>query len=183
MRATVIAVIVLLLMSAAAPQSKRRPRPDTPAEAQSRTAEDQAAIQKLQDKDILASTAFDVEALLALWTDDGVLLAPQHAPVSGKAALRRFYEQQREALGRADIIGYEEQWQEVRIMGDYAYQWGQIQQRTRIGQSRAESSTLVNAMRILKRDEDGAWRVARAIYNEARASTTVGTQPAPAGKP
>jgi len=181
MRSTAIALLIVFTLSAAVSQTKRRTRPEgQPSE--SRLAEDQAGIQKLQEKDIAASTSLDVEALLSLWTEDGVLLAPDHAPISGKDALRSFYEQQTKALGNAEIVGYEEQWQEVRIVGDYAYQWGQIQERTRTGQNSAESSTTVNAMRILKRDEDGHWYVARAIYNAARSDTSVGKQPAPAGE-
>ncbi|MBZ5646720.1 MAG: SgcJ/EcaC family oxidoreductase [Acidobacteriia bacterium] len=186
MRGSAIAVLVLTMLTAATPQTKRRPsRPVMEASAteqKARAAEDRAAIEELQRKDIAASMASDVDALLSLWTDDGVLLAPQHGPISGRAALRKFYEQQRDATGNAEILGYEEQWQEVRVMGKYAYQWGQIHARMRTGQSRAESSTLVNAMRILQRAEDGTWRVARAIYNEAQSSTSVGKEQLPEGE-
>ena len=181
MRSTAIALAILLILGSGVSQTKRRTRPPE-AQTQSRAAEDQAGIQKLQERDIAASTSLDVDALVALWTDDGVLLAPHHALIIGQEALRKFYEQQRDAIGNAEIVGYEEQWQEVRIVGDYAYQWGQIQERTRAGQSTAEESTVVNAMRILKRDEGGHWSIYRAIYNEARESTSAGKQPAPAGE-
>ncbi len=186
MRESAIALLALAMLMPAMPQTKRRPvRPATEmsdSERQTREAEDRAAIQRLQQKDIVASMAFDVDALLALWTEDGVLLAPQHAPVTGRPALRDFYQQQRDALGNVEILAYEEQWQEVRLLGNYAYQWGEIRSRMRTGQSKAESSTVVNAMRVLKREDDGTWRVARAIYNEARASTSVGKEPVPEGE-
>ncbi len=180
MRAGLITVAVLAILTTGTAQRKQRSaRPPTGVEQQSREAEDRAGIQKLQEKDIAASTSFDIDALLSLWTEDGVLLPPQHSPVVGRDALKKFYEQQQAALGNAETLGYEELWQEVRIIGDFAYQWGEIQTRTRAGQGNAESSTVVNAMRILKRDQDGNWRVARAIYNQARSSTSVG-QPSPA---
>jgi len=55
----------------------------------------------------------------------------------------------------------------VRILGDYAYQYGTIQ--TRIGPMNPgpEVDTTYNVMRILKRQPDGAWKVYRAIWNNA----------------
>ena len=179
MRGMFVALLVLMVAGSGVAQKKHRPVENQP---QSREAADQAGIRKLQERDIAASTAFDVDALLALWTEDGVLLAPGQAPISGKNSLRAFYDKSRDALANTEILGYEEQWLEVRIMGDYAYQWGQIRSRHRSGQSKQETSDVVNAMRILKRGEDGSWRVARAIYNEARSGTSVGSETVPEGE-
>ena len=181
MRSTLIALLVFTLATSGFTQKRRAVPPAGTAQQQSRSATDQAAIRQLQERDIAASMAFDVDSLLALWTDDGVLMAPGHGPVSGRAQLRQFYEQQKDALGNTETLSYEEQWQEVRIVDDYAYQWGQIQSRTRAGQSKVENTKVVNALRILKRDQDGSWRVARAIYNEARTGTSVG-EAAPQGE-
>ncbi len=179
MRSMFVALLVLTMAGSGVAQKKHKPAEGQPP---SREAADQAGIRKLQERDIAASTAFDVDALLALWTDDGVLLAPGQAPISGKDNLRAFYDKSRDALANAEILGYEEQWQEVRIMGDYAYQWGQIRSRRRTGQSKQEASDVVNAMRVLKRSEDGSWRVARAIYNEARSGTSIGSETVPEGE-
>ncbi len=183
MRSTLIALLVFVLATSGMSQRTRHPAPPAgTAPEQSRNAADQAAIRQLQERDIAASMAFDVDALLALWTEDGVLLAPGHGPIAGSAQLREFYEKQRDALSNTEILSYEEQWQEVRILGDHAYQWGQIHSRRRAGQSKVESSVVVNALRILKREDDGNWKVARAIYNEARSGTSVGSEPVPQGE-
>ncbi len=182
MRSTWIALLVLILAGSGVAQKKPRSRAPAAEPQPSREAADQAGIRKLQERDIAASIASDVDALLALWTDDGVLLAPGQAPISGKDKLRAFYEKYRDAMASTEVLGYEDQWQEVRILGDYAYQWGQIHSRRRTGQSKQEVSDVVNAMRILKRGEDGSWRVARAIYNEARSGTSIGSQPATEGE-
>ena len=182
MRSSWIALFVLVLAGSGMAQKKHRTSAPAEGPPPSREAADQAGIRKLQERDIAASMAFDADALLALWTDDGVLLAPGQSPISGKDNLRAFYGKYRDALANVEILSYEEQWQEVRLMGDYAYQWGQIRSRRRSGQSKEESSTVVNAMRILKRGEDGNWRVARAIYNEARSGTSVGGQTVPEGE-
>lgn len=180
MRSTWVTLLVLVLIVGNGMAQKKRTAPSRPE--QPKTASDQAEIARLQESDIAANMAFDVDGLVALWTDDGVLLAPGHAPISGKTKLRQFYESQRDALGNSEILSYDEQWQEVRIMGEYAYQWGQIRSRTRTGQSKAEDSTVVNALRILKREPDGGWKVTRAIYNEARSGTSVGSEPTPQGE-
>ncbi len=183
MRSTLIALLLFVLTSSGVSQKTRRTAPPAgAAQEQSRKAADEEAIRQLQERDIAASMAFDVDALLALWTEDGVLLAPGHEPISGRTQLREFYDKQRDALGNTEILSYEEQWQEVRIMGDRAYQWGQIHSRRRTGQSKVESSVVVNALRILQREGDGNWKVARAIYNEARSSTSVGSEAAPEGE-
>lgn len=186
MRVSAIALLLLAMLAPAVAQSKRRPaRPATEmsdSERQARETEDRAAIQRLQQRYIAAAMSLDIDALLSLWTDDGVLLAPQHPPVTGHAALRKFYQQQQNDLGNVEMLGYEEQWQEVRLLGDYAWQWGQIHARMRTGQSKAESSTVMNALRILRREENGAWKVARAIYNEAQASTSIGEEHVPEGE-
>lgn len=180
MRSTWIVLLLVVLAGSGLAQKKHRGAPtETP---QSREAADQAGIRKLQERDIAASLAFDVSGLLSLWTDDGVLLVPGHAPIEGKDDLRAFYQKQQHTLGNLEILAYETQWHEVRILGEYAYQWGQIQSRTRTGQGKAESTSVVNAMRILKRSEDGSWKVARAIYNEARTGTSVGGEAVPEGE-
>jgi ketosteroid isomerase-like protein len=110
--------------------------------------------------------AFDVDRMLDLWTSDGVLLPPRHEPVIGKAALRSFFEEKKEQYANWDMLAYDEQWDEVMTSGNYAYQWGKVTFRMKppVG---GEIGGAVRAMRVLKRDEDGAWRVARAIWNEA----------------
>ncbi len=152
------------------------------SEQPSRDAQDRAGIQKLQERDIAATISNDVDALVSLWTDDGVLMVPGQGPIVGIEALRAFFEKQRQAMANTDVTAYEQEWQEVRVVGDYAIQWGQIHGRTRKGQGAAENSVTVNALRILKREEGGSWKISRAIWNEARAGTSIGAQPNPSGE-
>lgn len=181
MRSTSLALMLVLLVSSGWSQRTRRTPPAGEPQV-SRAADDKAAISQLQERAIAANVAFDVTALVALWSEDGVLLAPGHGPISGKSELRQFYEDQHEARGNAEILSYEEQWQEVRIVGDYAFQWGQIRSRTRSGQTKAEDSRVLNAMRVLKREADGGWSIARAIYNEAHTGTSIGSETTPPGE-
>jgi uncharacterized protein (TIGR02246 family) len=173
-------LLALLLMSAAlvvAAQSRpqTKPRPGASPRGQQQFQQDQKAIAELQQQDIAANIAFDTEKLLTLCTDDVVLLPPDQPPIRGKDALRAYYEQARKQLGNTDILGYDENWDEVQMSGDIAVQWGTITERTRPATSDKEATTTVRAMRVLKRQEDGSWLIARAIWNNV--------PPAPAQTP
>jgi len=158
---------VLILFSASAPRlgSQRRttPKPSQTASAQEQAQEGIAALQK---NEITAAMALNVDRLLDLWTADAVLLPPRHAPIVGKAALRQFFQEKKDRFGNYDMLAYDEQWDEVMVVGDYAYQWGSVSYRMKPAAG-SEFGATIHAMRILKHEEDGGWRVARTIWNEA----------------
>ena len=178
MRRVLVGCLLLVCLPWAGAQTRKSPSHKSAGEpaGPSREAADRTAIQKLQERDIAASMSFDPDALTALWTDDGILMIPGQAPIQGVDALRAFFEKQRDSMANVDVTAYEEEWQEVRIVGDYAFEWGQIHGRTRKGQGAAETSVTVNAMRVLKRLDTGEWRISRAIWNEARSGTSIGSQ-------
>ena len=94
-------------------------------------AEDQEAINALHDKDIQASMALDEPALESLWTDDIVTIHPGGPPVVGKAANVARLKESIEQMRSLDVLAYNEEFQEIRIDGDVAYEWGTITGRTR----------------------------------------------------
>jgi ketosteroid isomerase-like protein len=155
--------------------SHRRPSPKTSGDTSS-AAEDRAAIQELDDKEIKANLALDVKALELLWDPEIVSMPPGHAAISGLEANRAYLEQEAKAMENFQILGYEQSWQEVRIAGDYAYEFGTVQ--THIGPMNPgpEVDTTYNVMRVLKKQADGAWKIYRAIWNSA-------SEPKPPEKP
>jgi ketosteroid isomerase-like protein len=171
------AFLVVLLLSSSllcTAQTKRKTAPH-PVKAQSaeqkqQFQDDQAAIAKLHSADIQASIALDAPALEELWTDDIVTIAPGEAPVVGKAQNVAKLEKSIEQMKSLEILAYDEQWQEIRIEGDWAYEWGLITGRTRpFSGDTKETSYRINSMRILKREPDGSWRIARSVWNDATA--------------
>jgi ketosteroid isomerase-like protein len=52
-----------------------------------------AGVEKLHQDDVAATLTRDLEALAALWDDDGVLLQPGQCPIIGKTAFRGFLKQ------------------------------------------------------------------------------------------
>ncbi|MGZ4815286.1 MAG: YybH family protein [Terriglobales bacterium] len=166
-------MLVLLGVLPAAAQNRQRTTrpPHTGAEQQQQLEDDKAAIQKLHEKDIQASLALDIPTLESLWTDEIVTMPPGEPAVIGKQANEKRLEDSAAALKSTEIMAYDEQWQEIRIQGDWAYEWGTISGRTRPFSGGNETSYKYNAMRILNRQPDGTWKIARSIYNDANPAT------------
>jgi uncharacterized protein (TIGR02246 family) len=164
MRLALVALMVLALAAAAGAQQPRRSRP--PAQSlRHPLEEDQKAIAELQRRDIEANMALDIEKLLALRTEDIVYLVPGRAPLVGQDAIRNYLGEIRSQLANWDMLAYEEDWREVQVVGDFAFQWGTVNIRARQEGERRESEAVRNVMQVLRRQPDGGWKIARAVWN------------------
>jgi uncharacterized protein (TIGR02246 family) len=162
-----VVAATLILLPTAPPRLAAQKRTPKPSQAAAATNEqDREGVAALQRNTIAASMAFDINAILGLWTDDAVILPPRHEPITGKPALHKYLEEKKEQYANYDMLAYNEQWNEVMVIGEYAYQCGTISIRAK-PPTGPEVEKTVHAMRILKREDDGAWRVSRAIWNEA----------------
>jgi uncharacterized protein (TIGR02246 family) len=163
MRVAIVAFILIALSAAAAPQARRtHPSPPPP---QRSLEQDQKAIAELQQRDIEANIAVDTDKILALRTDDIVYLVPGRPPLVGQEAVRKYLEEIRQQLADWDMVAYEESWQEVQVVGDFAIQWGTVNIRAKKEGERAESAAVRNMMQVLRRQPDGSWKISRAIWN------------------
>jgi uncharacterized protein (TIGR02246 family) len=163
MRVIFIAVLLFTLTVAAVPQARRtRPSPSAPPRS---LEQDQKAIAELQQRDIEANIAVDTDKILALRTDDVVYLVPGRPPLVGQEAVRKYLEEIRQQLADWDMVAYEENWQEVQVVGDFAIQWGTVNIRAKKEGERAESAAVRNMMQVLRRQPDGSWKISRAIWN------------------
>jgi uncharacterized protein (TIGR02246 family) len=176
MRLVFVVLMVLAMAAAASAQQPRRSR--SPAlSAQRPPEEDRKAIADLQRRDIEANMALDTEKLLALRTDDVVYLVPGRAPLVGQDAVRQYLGEIRGQLADWDMLAYEENWQEVQVVGDFAFEWGTVSIRARREGERRESAAVRNVMQVLRRQPDGDWKISRAIWN------IQSPQPAPQASP
>jgi len=71
------------------------PAPADASKAENSHDRDVASIIALEKRDADAAKVNDVDALVSLWTDDGVLLQPGAEPVIGRAAIRQLLQQQK----------------------------------------------------------------------------------------
>ncbi len=163
MRLALIAAFLLDWAPTAMPQSRRAHPAGKPA--QPSLEQDQKAIEQLHQRDIAASIALDVDSLLAIRTDDIVYLVPGHPPIVGQDAVRKYMQDIRRQLANWDMVGYEENWQEVRVVGDTAIEWGTLSVRVKPPDSNRESAALRGIMQELRRQPDGSWKIARVIWN------------------
>ena len=133
-----------------------------------RTGMDEAirGIEALRRRDEAASKAYDVKALAELWTADAVALPPG-GPVKRGPELRRGLEKMAEGARNTEVLDYREVFEETLVFGDTAVEWGHIEGTERDRSSGKVTTSRFHLMRILKKVEDGSWRVHRSIFAPA----------------
>ncbi len=122
------------------------------------------AIDELHKKDKSASLAGDTEALLSLFTEGGIAIPHEGEIVEGKESLRRMLEQNQNILKEYNLVEYNHDFKEVKIIGKFAYEWGYYSGKYI---SKIDSSEIVGSgklMRILELQNDGTWKVSRSIW-------------------
>ena len=128
------------------------------------TCEDQRAIAALHALDAEASRSMDSCALAALWTDDIVSLRPGEPPLRGREANAASLARTLAARGSAETLGYAIDFAEVVIAGDLAYEWGTYREGLRARRHEEPLLREGHVMRVLARQPDGEWKIARTIF-------------------
>jgi uncharacterized protein (TIGR02246 family) len=122
-------------------------------------ANDLRAIEAINQRDIQAALASDAAMMMSQWTDDFVLLPPAGPIVRGRDVIA-------EAFGGVEnpgIVEYVLDIQEVKVLGDHAFQWGTYHYSVRLRAGDATVRTSGKLMRILQRQPDGSWKIYRGI--------------------
>ena len=124
---------------------------------------DLAKIKELDEKDIAASQAQDFEGLLDLWDPEGIAIPPDRDPVVGIEQIAIWLNQPAET--EYEVTRYEHLFEERKIIGDWAFEWGSYLSAAAPLDGAAAIEASGKLLRILKRQPDGEWKVARAIWN------------------
>jgi len=123
------------------------------------------AINKLHQREMDASRKWDIDTLASLWTDDVVMLPAGEPALIGRDANRASITRLRDQSGSAQISDYILSFNEVKVTGDWAFEWGTYS-GTLAPEGGGESLRATGkVIRVLKKDADGSWRIARAMYN------------------
>jgi len=72
-------------------------------------------------------------------------------------------EEQKEASKAYVIKKYEHQWEEIKVIGDWAFEWGHFDA---VAETVASIETIEQRgklLQVLKKQKDGSWKVARVI--------------------
>lgn len=153
-----------------------KPKAQEATPATAATEKDIEAINRLRQQDVEASKKWDVDALVALWTDDVVTLLPDRTPLVGKEANRNFLLSAKQQSEGVEIVEYKFDFKELTVAGDWAYEWGTLSVAEKLPDDDEPLRSKINLMRVLKRAPDGSWKVSRTIFNNG---DEVGEQPPP----
>ena len=86
--------------------------------------------------------------------------------IIGKEAVWASMQQSAEEENQYEILEYVHDFDEVKIVGDWAYEWGTFRGAYRP----IEGGEIIRAkqrlFRILRRQSDGSWKVARAMWHD-----------------
>ena len=123
-------------------------------------AADVAAINTFNQHYLQAINAGDIHALSALTDDDHIMIAPNRAPIEGKAA-------NDEANGRAyQQFKIDEKWMPIETVvdGNLAYQRGTFTVTATPKAGGTARSVKGNFLRIYRR-QSGGWQMTRDMFN------------------
>jgi uncharacterized protein (TIGR02246 family) len=134
-------------------------------------AEDLKAIEELHQRDMRASREGDFETLRSLMSDDAVVMPPGGRVTRGRAALDASFARMAEGMRQVEVLEYELDFEEVEVVGDYAFEWGTIRGAMRALPGGEVERSSYKVMRVLQRQPDGAWKVHRTIWNEGGGRT------------
>ncbi len=126
--------------------------------SRSATPADDAAIRDLARRYAAAFESEDVEAVLEVLTDDFVALSPAKPPLVGKDAVRPILA---EDLAAMEIDRLRFTLEEIVVTGSWAYAWGTSEAAFRVGSDADTTHVRGKVLWILRRGDDGVWRVAR----------------------
>jgi uncharacterized protein (TIGR02246 family) len=125
--------------------------PGRPSESGSRQAIE-AALRRY----VAASNQGDAEALAALYTDDAMLLPPDHEAIQGREAIGAFWRQGTDE-------GLEVTTLTVEVDGDLGYSVG----RYHLPPTDEEPADSGKYVMCLKRQRDGSWKLTADIWNRS----------------
>jgi ketosteroid isomerase-like protein len=124
-----------------------------------------AEIEAFHVKDQTAALAKDVHTLRDLWTDDCVLLPPGRLPIVGKEAVWAYIQEQNEELEGVEILEYRQEFKEVTLAGEWAFEWGVFKGAAQPSGEDVQY-TRAKLFRVLRRQPSGTWKVARSIWHD-----------------
>ena len=132
------------------------PTSDTPSE------EDVAAVRAVIAEEVRAANAGDVEGLLALHTDDIVMVPPNEPAVEGASAVRDW---EQSLMDEFSVAGLSYSDEEIVIAGDialhyFAFQWTVT--------PKAGGDPLMergHGVHVLHRQADGSWKLRYDIWS------------------
>jgi uncharacterized protein (TIGR02246 family) len=120
---------------------------------------DLRAIEAVNQRDVQFALAGDASMMMSQWTDDFVLLPPAGPILRGRRVIAEAFQ----GIESPEIVEYVLDIQEVKVLGDHAFEWGTYRYSVRPRAGGETVRTGGKLMRILQRQPDGSWKMYRGI--------------------
>jgi uncharacterized protein (TIGR02246 family) len=120
---------------------------------------DLRAIEAINQRDVQFVLANDAAMMMSQWTDDFVLLPPAGPILRGRSVIAEAFR----GVESPEIVEYVLDIQEVKVLGDHAFEWGTYHYRVRPRAGGETVRTGGKLMRVLQRQPDGSWKMYRGI--------------------
>lgn len=122
------------------------------------------AIENLHRRDMRASASGDFAALRRLVDDDAIMFPPGQAVQRGAKEFDSSFARMDTASKTHEVLEYRLEFEEVKVFGNYAVEWGAIRGATREVSTGRVSRSEYHVMRVLRRQLNGSWKVWRSIW-------------------
>jgi uncharacterized protein (TIGR02246 family) len=126
------------------------------------------AIEAAVSRYVAASNEGDADALTSLYTEDAVLLPPDHAPVHGRKAIGEFWRQGTDS-------GLAVRTLRVEVDGSIGYLVGEYN----LPPTAEEPADSGKYVMCLRRQRDGSWKLSADIWNSSAEEESEPEEPAP----
>lgn len=124
-------------------------------------AADLAAIEKLHKADIEATLSQDTAMLTNLWSEDCVRLGGPGPAIVGKKAMQEVYEKFRTGQPEFRVLKYVPEIKDVQLADGWAIEWGYSEATVKMSAGSEPITVRAKGLRVLKRQADGSWKLAR----------------------
>jgi ketosteroid isomerase-like protein len=122
-------------------------------------------IRKLHETDITASKESDFDVLRTLVSDGAVILPAGSQVLQGKSEIDEWFSQMKVAMQNFEILEYSMDFQDLQVLGNYAFEWGYTTGAMRNIQTGETQRVTYKIFRVLRKEND-EWKVYRSIWNQ-----------------
>lgn len=126
-----------------------------------------AEIEAFNKKFIDAHLRMDTPAVLSMWTEDGVSLLPEMAPLVGKPAIKKFVDDVVARMPGYKVTNEEIDFQNIQVSGDWASEWGLEHQVVQPPDGKSPIDGRGKILLILHKDAHGQWKIQQEMWNSA----------------
>jgi ketosteroid isomerase-like protein len=150
---------ILILITAACASWAGDPSP----EPDNRLRQDKIAIERLHQEDIAATLTDNAHKLAKLWDDNAVRLQANALPEISKTVIYADDKRWQANLHGGRTLSYKPDIKDLQIVDGWAFEWDTFEVVYKESEQAKPVTIHGKALRVLKRQPDGAWKFARVM--------------------